>query len=60
MKLWLNTPHAQNRNVRAQISLLQDHTLYRLKELEIAGQREKIAGMEQVVALLKDGIPTTV
>jgi hypothetical protein len=61
MMLWLGTPHAQNPAIRARILDLQDATLHRLQELEIEGQNAKIASMEKVVALLKDGTePTTV
>lgn len=53
--LWLNTPHAQKQEIKAQVLNLQDRTMFALEELELQGQRIKIENMEKVISLLKTG-----
>ena len=55
IELWFRTKHSQSNSVRAEMLNLQDRMMHRLQELEIEGQAVKIANMEKVVALLRDG-----
>lgn len=56
MSLWMGTPNAQKKEVRAKIINIQDRTLFRLRELEVKGQHAKIASMSEVINLLKEGV----
>lgn len=55
MALWMETPNAKKPEVKTKILELQDRTLFRLQKLEIEGQEAKIANMEKVISLLKEG-----
>lgn len=59
MSLWLGTPHAQKKEVRARIMELQDRALHRLQEIEIMGQAVKIESLRKVLGLLKEGVEPT-
>ena len=53
LSVWLNSTAAQDPEVQALVDKHQEQALTRLQELEVEGQKAKIASMEAVLSLLK-------